>query len=134
MIFVLVNIYALLQFLPLTKKTTVNIFRQYMNICFNYFPGMLTDADDIVYDYLNAWTKSNESLTSEYLLNQVNSTRVSIMYRTEPEALCLTTKGLSWQDQQNWTSEQPCPDDAGPLMLLRQTVRNNGIKDKYNVL
>ena len=134
MIFVLANIYALLQFLPLTKKTTVDIFKQYMNICFNYFPGMLTDADDIVYDYLNAWTKSNDTLTSDYLLIQVNSTRVSIMYRTEPEALCLTTKGLSWHDQQNWTSEQPCSDDAGPLMLLRQTVRNNGIKDKYNVL
>ena len=96
--------------------------------------GLLTDEEDILYSYLNAWTKSNESLSNGYILNLVNHTRVSIVYRTEPEALCLTTKGLSWHDQQNWTSEQPRPEDAASLMLLRQSARNNDINDKYKIL
>ena len=51
-------------------------------------------ADHGLQTYFNAWTKSNQTLSSEYILKHVTSPRVSILYSYDASIpTCLTTKG-----------------------------------------
>ena len=61
--------------------------------------------DDGLYVYLNAWTRSNYTLTTKYMLQHRNKSRISIWYgyNRGSTQMCLSTKGMSWQDLQRWT-------------------------------
>ena len=63
-----------------------------------------TSVSDDLFTYLNAWTKSNDSLTNEYLLKYAINPRISVFYEyiNTTTANCLTTQGLPWQDLQDW--------------------------------
>ena len=55
------------------------------------------------------------------------------MYSKAKETLCLTTKGMSWQDLLQWKS-QNCTNDADDLMLLQQSARSNDVPASSHVL
>ena len=83
-----------------------------------------TNNDDVLLTYLNAWTKENNSLTAEYLLKFVNSSRISLWYELSNTTIhtCLTTKSIPWQDRQSWTINN-CTIEDHPLILDYRAVR-----------
>ena len=73
--------------------------------------------------YLNAWTKSNMTLSNEYILKYKYSPRVSVFYGYNDQSapICLTTKGMSWQDLQRWTLQNCSVNDTNILEVDVQT-------------
>ena len=101
-----------------------------------YFLVLFDDTiipEDILYTYLSAWTKRNQSLTNANVLHHFNNTLISIMYSKAKETLCLTTKGMPWQDLLKWKSQE-CTNDADDLMLLQQSTRSNNMPASSYVL
>ena len=80
--------------------------------------------DSSLQTYFNAWTKNNQTLSNEYILKYIafNSSRVAVFYGYNNSArICMTTRGMPWQDLQRWTL-QNCPvDDTDILVLDVQT-------------
>ena len=73
---------------------------------------------DSLQTYLNAWTKTNQTISNEYILKYKYFPRVSVLYSHETNiSICLTTKGMSWQDLQRWTMQNCSVNDTNILVL-----------------
>ena len=89
------------------------------------------DVDKDLTTYLNAWTKSNDSMTREYLLQRANSPRVRVWYKYSNTSndKCLSTYGMPWQDLQSWKLIN-CSVEDKPLLL---DYRNPIKKEDYDI-
>ena len=91
--------------------------------------GNTVDDEGLIV-YLNAWTKSNDSLTNAYLLQYANTSRISVWYQYSNTSndKCLSTNGMPWQDLQSWWFSN-CSVEDNPLHLdYRNPIR---IEDHY---
>ena len=76
-----------------------------------------TSVSKDLFTYLNAWTKSNDSLTTDYLLKYAINPRISVFYQyINTTAYCLTTQGMPWQDLQKWRIDN-CSMKELPMFL-----------------
>ena len=101
-----------------------------------HITGLFNDTiipEGVLYTYLTAWSRNNQSLTNAYILHHFNKTKISIMYRRSKETLCFTTKGMSWQNLIEWTTQE-CTNAAGQLMLIQQSTRNNKVPASSRIL
>ena len=89
--------------------------------------------EDILYAYLTAWTRGNQSLTNAYILRHFNNTKISIMCRRAKEIFCLNTKGMQWHDLVDWTSQE-CTYESDQLMLIQQSPRDNSVLTSGKIL
>ena len=82
------------------------------------------EADGLL-TYLNTWTRSNHSLSAEFLLKYVKHPRILVWYAyTTTRAICLATTSMPWQNMQRWSLTN-CTVKEEPLLLdYRDPVAN----------
>ena len=77
-----------------------------------------SSVSEDLFTYLNAWTKSNDSLTNDYLLKYASNPRIEVFYKyiNRHTAECLTTQGMPWQDLQKWQIGN-CSKKEPPMLI-----------------
>ena len=80
--------------------------------------SLLAGSDNLLNTYLTAWTRDNNTLNNEYIMNYTHRARVYICYKDDGSMppLCLSTKSMPWQDRMNWNSRF-CPAEEHWLVL-----------------
>ena len=104
------------------------MYSMYIVLSASLYGNTVDDEGLIV--YLNAWTKSNDSLTNAYLLQYANTSRISVWYQYSNTSndKCLSTNGMPWQDLQSWRISN-CSVEDNPLQLdYRNPI---GTEDHY---
>ena len=82
-----------------------------------------TMQNDGLYVYLNTWTRSNDTLTNEYIEKYMNLSRVSVLYSYNNFIpICLTTRGMPWQDLQRWTLQNCTTNDTNLVLQAQAPV------------
>ena len=86
-----------------------------------------TSVSEDLFTYLNAWTKTNDSLTNDYLLKYAINPRISIFYEyiNPTTAKCLTTQGMPWQDLQMWKVGNCSIKELPMLIDYHEPIRKN---------
>ena len=86
-----------------------------------------------VFTYLNAWTRSNDSLTSEYVLKYAYNSRVSVLHEYTNTTIhkCLSTRGMPWQDLQRWSYTNCSFKDVSLLLRYQNTIKSTTSVSKF---
>ena len=103
-----------------------------IKVSYSYYISSTVDSlvdgsDNLLNTYLTAWTRDNNTLNNEYIMNYTHRARVYICYKDDGSMppLCLSTKSMPWQDQMNWNSRF-CPAEEPWLVLdARKPIKTN---------
>ena len=83
-----------------------------------------TKFDDYLLTYFNVWTKNNDILSVEHILELINSSRIAVIYEylNATEVTCLSTAGLAWQDSQTWTMRKCAVTDNMCMLDIHKPI------------